>query len=138
MGMGNNIGKESGMTSSEFYLFIICFSDVILRAVAQHNSGPDFNKTTSTNINSSIVDTLRDFLDNFLQEYERNPGERRENVCQPSPCHKSEECVRIGEEGYRCICPPGMEQIMEEEEEEGTSVCKEKELTASEEHKVRV
>ena len=89
---------------------------MILSVVAQQTSGLDLNKTTptSTNINSSVVDTLRDFLDNFLQEYERNPGKRRENVCQPSPCHRSEECIRIGEESYRCVCPAGLEQIMEE------------------------
>ena len=96
-----------------FYFFIICFCYVIFRVMAQQNSGLEFNKTTSTNINSSMVDTLRDFLDNFLQEYERNPTAKRQNVCDPSPCHRSEECIRIGEESFRCVCPPGLEQIME-------------------------
>ena len=97
-----------------FYFFITCYCYVILRVAAQQNSGLELNKTTSTNINSSIVDSLRNFLDNFLQEYEKNPRERRENVCHPSPCHRSEECVRIGEEGYRCVCPPGLEQNLED------------------------
>ena len=84
----------------------MCFCYVIISVRAQESSGLEFNKTTSSNINSSVVDTLRDFLDNFLEEYQ--------NVCQPNPCHKSEECVRIGEDSYRCVCPPGLEQIMEE------------------------
>ena len=95
-----------------FYFFLTCYFYVILQAAAQENPELELNQTA--NINSSIVDTLTDFFDKFLQDYEKNRTGRKVNVCTPSPCHQTEKCVRIGENGYRCVCPPGLELSLED------------------------
>ena len=59
-----------------------------------------------------MVNTVKDFLDNFLQDYEKY--ERPGDVCDPSPCEESALCVRLADLTFRCVCPAGYKEVRTE------------------------
>ena len=68
-------------------------------------------------LNSSMINTVRDFLDNFLHDYENYESvgrSRPEDACEPSPCDESALCVRLGDLSFRCVCPAGYWEVREE------------------------
>lgn len=88
---------------------------MLVSGVIHENFGEELDN--SNTINSSIINTVRDFLDNFLHDYENYESvgrSRQEDVCDPSPCDESALCVRLGDLTFRCVCPAGYTEVREE------------------------
>ena len=88
---------------------------VLVSGVIHENSGEELSN--SNTINSSMINTVRDFLDNFLRDYENYESvgrSRPEDACDPSPCDESALCVRLGDLSFRCVCPAGYWEVREE------------------------
>ena len=88
------------------YSYKLCYYFLV---ICKNFAASQDSNYTDSNVNSSMVETVKHFLEDFLHEYEKNPGERSESVCHPSPCHESAVCVVLGEERrrWRCVCPAG-------------------------------
>ena len=94
--------------------YLICCYFLVASVSSLKTSELGSNITTSTNINSSIVKTVKEFLDNFLLEIKNIPAERIKTVCNPSPCDETALCVRLGDETFKCVCPSGFSEVKQD------------------------